>query len=219
LTTDREREAFVAWGLKRPEPYGATPMRAETKAYELGWCYDKDDGIAVEAWKARAALAHSTSPDADLCQCPTCGWQPILATPTEAALLKLIDYAVTDLIGGSRRSASEILHAFRTKPDNIGVDPFGAAQPVAAADDDEAGDERIPELMMERARNRALGAISNAQTALRATQPDEARELLEELYHLVKGESPAILNEDSGGDATLDLKISAFLSAEAARGE
>lgn len=35
--------------------------------------------------------------------------------------------------------------------------------------------------------------------------------LLSELYAQVKGECPSLLNEDSGGDAVLDIEISAIL--------
>jgi hypothetical protein len=38
-----------------------------------------------------------------------------------------------------------------------------------------------------------------------------SRELLAELYALVKGECPSLLNEDSGGDARLDIAIDAEL--------
>lgn len=35
---------------------------------------------------------------------------------------------------------------------------------------------------------------------------------LEELYALVKGECPSLLNEDSGGDAQLDIRIQDVLA-------
>ena len=38
------------------------------------------------------------------------------------------------------------------------------------------------------------------------------REALSELYALVKGECPSLLNEDSGGDARLDMQIQEALS-------
>ena len=53
---------------------------------------------------------------------------------------------------------------------------------------------------------------------LAARQLDEAadeiarlREMLSELHDLVWGECPSLLNEDSGGDAGLDLRINAAL--------
>ena len=45
----------------------------------------------------------------------------------------------------------------------------------------------------------------------------EAARLLRELYTLVKGECPSLLNEDSGGDARLALAIEAALLAAPAR--
>jgi len=38
------------------------------------------------------------------------------------------------------------------------------------------------------------------------------RDALTELYALVRGECPSLLNEDSGGDAQLDLRIQALVS-------
>lgn len=40
------------------------------------------------------------------------------------------------------------------------------------------------------------------------------REALAELYALVKGECPSLLNEDSGGDAKLALEIEGLLKEE-----
>jgi hypothetical protein len=42
--------------------------------------------------------------------------------------------------------------------------------------------------------------------------------VLRDLHALVKGECPSLLNEDSGGDADLDLRIKAALSAPASEG-
>jgi len=41
-----------------------------------------------------------------------------------------------------------------------------------------------------------------------------AREALAELHALVWGECPGLLNEDSGGNATLDLRVRAALAKE-----
>ena len=43
------------------------------------------------------------------------------------------------------------------------------------------------------------------------------REALSELYAQVKGECPSLLNEDSGGDAKLDLEIESLLKEELAK--
>lgn len=42
---------------------------------------------------------------------------------------------------------------------------------------------------------------------LRRAEPDAAIDALEELHALVCGECPSLLNEDSGGDARLDMEI------------
>jgi hypothetical protein len=44
----------------------------------------------------------------------------------------------------------------------------------------------------------------------------EALQLLGELHALVKGECPSLLNEDSGGDAALDIRIAAALASPSA---
>lgn len=44
-----------------------------------------------------------------------------------------------------------------------------------------------------------------------AEKKEHAIRLLENLYALVKGESPSLLNEDSGGDVVLALEIEIFL--------
>jgi hypothetical protein len=47
-----------------------------------------------------------------------------------------------------------------------------------------------------------------------AARVRELETALNELYRLVNGECPSLLNDDSGGDARLDLKISALLRGE-----
>lgn len=42
------------------------------------------------------------------------------------------------------------------------------------------------------------------------------RRVLAELYTMVRGECPSLLNEDSGGDAALDLRIGAALASSGA---
>ena len=45
-----------------------------------------------------------------------------------------------------------------------------------------------------------------------------AEQLLSELYALVKGECPSLLDEDSGGDSNLAIKIETLLAGSAAAG-
>jgi len=52
---------------------------------------------------------------------------------------------------------------------------------------------------------------SEADARLIAAAP-ELRAALEELYALVRGESPRLLDEDSGGDANLDIEIRNLLA-------
>jgi hypothetical protein len=47
---------------------------------------------------------------------------------------------------------------------------------------------------------------------------EAARAALADLHVAVKGECPSILNEDSGGDAALDLRIERVLAGSAPRG-
>jgi len=47
--------------------------------------------------------------------------------------------------------------------------------------------------------------------------PDELNEVLIELYALVQGECPRLLDEDSGGDAELQLKIEQALKERGER--
>lgn len=53
-----------------------------------------------------------------------------------------------------------------------------------------------------------LAAALDAQAAL----VKELVEALEELYAIVRGECPSLLNEDSGGSASLDMQIAAALT-------
>ena len=55
-----------------------------------------------------------------------------------------------------------------------------------------------------------------ASAALRA-RLDAAEALLRELVAVVRGESPSLLNEDSGGDANLSLNIDAHFARYAGK--
>lgn len=59
-----------------------------------------------------------------------------------------------------------------------------------------------------------LESISS-QLAERERQVGAMREALEELVATVRGECPSLLNEDSGGDANLDMRIKAALASPA----
>ncbi len=53
----------------------------------------------------------------------------------------------------------------------------------------------------------------NTQTLINALEENKRlREILEDLYALVRGECPRLLIEDSGGDANLDLQIQQALN-------
>jgi len=66
------------------------------------------------------------------------------------------------------------------------------------------------EAKLEQAKNGASAARDRADTLGR--ERDRLREALEELTAMVRGECPSLLNEDSGGDATLALRIDAALA-------
>lgn len=57
-------------------------------------------------------------------------------------------------------------------------------------------------------------ALRARVAALEAERHAEAVRVLEELHALVLGECPSLLNEDSGGDARLALRIETALRAE-----
>lgn len=61
--------------------------------------------------------------------------------------------------------------------------------------------------------------LAAAEAALEKAEREVARlrEALSELVAMVRGECPSLLNEDSGGDATLALKIDAALAAGGGR--
>jgi regulator of replication initiation timing len=46
------------------------------------------------------------------------------------------------------------------------------------------------------------------------SENEHLRAILRDLYATVKGECPALLNEDSGGDGRLDLQISTALKVD-----
>jgi hypothetical protein len=60
------------------------------------------------------------------------------------------------------------------------------------------------------------GALRLAPVIVRAVNRDhhfdELVKALSDLYAVVKGECPSLLNEDSGGDARLDLEIQGVLA-------
>jgi hypothetical protein len=53
------------------------------------------------------------------------------------------------------------------------------------------------------------------QKARTQRSADEMREALSELHELVRGECPRLLNEDSGGNGALTLRIEALLGEAA----
>ena len=59
----------------------------------------------------------------------------------------------------------------------------------------------------------ALDACNNANLALEA-KCKALEEALTELHALVCGECPSLINEDSGGDGALDMRIRAALRAQ-----
>lgn len=61
------------------------------------------------------------------------------------------------------------------------------------------------------------GAIDDEANARLIAAAPELLEALEKLYALVEGESPSLLDEDSGGDSRLDIEICAAIAK--AKGE
>lgn len=58
---------------------------------------------------------------------------------------------------------------------------------------------------------KAEAELAAAQSRINALL--EGARLLDELHQLVWGECPSLLNEDSGGNSSLDLAISSFLAS------
>ena len=77
-------------------------------------------------------------------------------------------------------------------------------------------DDRIRKLEMEliesdNDRLRAIGLYDSCKAELAAAR--SATDALRELHVMVWGECPSLLNEDSGGDAALDLKIRELIAS------
>jgi hypothetical protein len=59
---------------------------------------------------------------------------------------------------------------------------------------------------------RALAGAPPGFKCVPVSERDNVIGLLRNLYLMVKGECPSLLNEDSGGDAALDIAISDLLA-------
>lgn len=202
LTTGEEAMCNFARTLERE----LTALQAENRELKK----NRDEHFAVNQIHERHVLDGPKN-GVDGCDCPSCHLHRHYLERLETLQAQL-DESKTHIeclqvkYEGTQKAYSTVkdwAHRLEGKLETI----------IARCDEHADGTSDATDL--EKFANEIIGLsndISLGTVRTLRAQLDEARRALGELHSLVKGECPSLLNEDSGGDAELDLAIDAALN-------